>query len=97
MAKRGYVYILTNKRYGVLYTGVTSDLVSRIGQHREGKGGKFTSRYRCTMLVYVEEHSTIEEAIAREKTIKAWKRMWKIDAIEGINPGWDDLFLRLNM
>lgn len=92
----GYVYIMTNRRYGVLYTGVTSDLAVRVMQHREGKGGAFTSKYKCTRLVYVEHHPSIEEAIAREKAIKAWQRMWKIEAIERQNPCWDDLFLTLN-
>lgn len=96
MAKGGFVYILTNKRYGVLYTGVTSDLAVRIHQHRERRGGRFTARYKATMLIYFEEYPTIEEAIAREKAIKAWKRMWKIEAIERMNPGWTDLFERIN-
>ncbi len=95
MEHGGYVYIMTNKRYGVLYTGVTADLPVRVSQHREGKGGEFTARYRCTMLVYVEEFASIEEAIAREKAIKAWKREWKIEAIEKQNPSWDDLYRTL--
>lgn len=86
---------MTNKRYGVLYIGVTSDLAARVSQHREGKGGEFTSKYRCTRLVYVEESPTIEEAIAREKSMKAWKREWKIEAIEKQNSAWDDLYLKL--
>jgi len=96
MVKGGYVYILANKRYGVLYTGVTSDLAVRVHQHREGKGGAFTARYNLKLLVYVEEYPTIEKAIVREKAIKAWKRMWKIEAIERMNPGWDDLYLKIN-
>ncbi len=96
MEHGGYVYIMTNKRYGVLYTGVTSDLAARVSQRREGRGGAFTSRCKCTCLVYIEHYPTIEEAIAREKAIKAWQRMWKIEAIEKFNPSWDDLFLTLN-
>ncbi|MDC8754413.1 GIY-YIG nuclease family protein [Erythrobacter sp. sf7] len=96
MERGGCVYIMTNKRYGVLYTGVTSDLAARVMQHREGKGGAFTARYKCTRLVYIEHHLTITDAIAREKAIKAWQRMWKIEAIEKQNPAWDDLFHRLN-
>lgn len=96
MERGGYVYIMTNRRYGVLYTGVTSDLAARVMQHREGKGGAFTARYKCTRLAYVEHHPTIEDAIAREKAIKAWQRMWKIEAIEKQDPCWDDLFLTLN-
>jgi putative endonuclease len=96
MERRGYVYIMTNRRYGVLYIGVTADLVARITQHREGQGGAFTSRYKCKRLVYVEHHPSIEDAIAREKAMKAWKRMWKIEAIEKQNPSWDDLYLMIN-
>jgi len=96
MRKGGFVYILTNKPYGVLYTGVTSDLAARIFQHRAGKGGHFTSHYKTTMLVYIEEYPTIEEAISREKAIKAWKRSWKIEAIERMNPEWNDLYLLIN-
>lgn len=91
----GHIYIITNKRYGVLYIGVTADLPTRIARHREATGGVFTAKYRCTRLVYVEEFSTIEEAIAREKAMKAWKRKWKIEAIEAQNPTWDDLYLTL--
>lgn len=95
MKRGGYLYIMTNKRYGVLYIGVTSDLPARITQHREGKGGDFTAKYQCTRLVYVEEYPTIEEAIAREKAMKAWKREWKIEAIENQNPAWEDLYFKL--
>jgi putative endonuclease len=95
MERGGYVYIMTNRRFGVLYTGVTSDLAARIAQHREGKGGAFTAKYKCTRLVYIEHHPTILDAIAREKAIKAWRRMWKIEAIETQNPSWDDLFLTI--
>ncbi|KEO87892.1 hypothetical protein EH30_00530 [Erythrobacter sp. JL475] len=95
MKRGGHVYIMTNKRYGVLYTGVTADLAARVTQHREGNGGEFTYKYRCTCLVYVEEFPTIEDAIAREKAMKAWKREWKIEAIEKQNPTWDDLYLKL--
>ncbi len=96
MAKGGYVYIVTNKRYGVLYTGVTADLVARIHQHREGRGSEFAGKYNAKILVYYEQYPTIEEAIVREKAIKAWKRMWKIRVIEEMNPSWDDLYPRLN-
>ncbi|MGB3470676.1 MAG: GIY-YIG nuclease family protein [Erythrobacter sp.] len=95
MKRGGHIYIMTNKRYGVLYIGVTGDLAARVSQHREGKGGDFTSKYRCTQSVYVEEHASIEATIAREKAMKAWKREWKISAIEGQNPSWDDLYLKL--
>ena len=95
MKRGGHVYMMTNKRYGVLYVGVTADLAARVTQHREAKGGEFTSKYNCRRLVYVEEYPTIEEAIAREKAMKAWKREWKINAIERQNPSWDDLYLKL--
>ncbi|MEL6737549.1 MAG: GIY-YIG nuclease family protein [Pseudomonadota bacterium] len=95
MKRGGHVYIMTNKRYGVLYIGVTADLIARVAQHRDGKGGAFTAKYRCTQLVHVEEFATIEEAIAREKAMKAWKREWKIEVIEKQNPSWDDLYFKL--
>ena len=87
-----WVYIMSNRKDGVLYIGVTADLSRRIVQHREGKGSAFCRRYGLTRLVYAEEHDSIEDAIAREKAMKAWKRAWKIELIEGANPGWDDLF-----
>ncbi|HCJ20976.1 MAG TPA: excinuclease ABC subunit C [Erythrobacter sp.] len=87
-----WVYIMSNRKDGVLYIGVTSDLSRRIVQHREGKGSAFCRRYGLTRLVYAEEHDSIGDAIAREKAMKAWKRAWKIELIEGVNPAWDDLF-----
>ena len=87
-----WVYIMSNREDGVLYIGVTSDLSRRIVQHREGKGSAFCRRYGLKRLVYAEEHDSIEDAIAREKAMKAWKRAWKIELVEGVNPEWDDLF-----
>ena len=87
-----WVYIMSNREDGVLYIGVTSDLSRRIVQHREGKGSAFCRRYGLKRLVYAEEHDSIEEAIAREKAMKAWKRAWKIELIEAVNPARDDLF-----
>ena len=87
-----WVYIMSNRKDGVLYIGVTADLSRRIIQHREGKGSAFCRRYGLTRLVYAEEHDSIEDAIAREKAMKAWKRAWKIELVEGVNPEWDDLF-----
>jgi putative endonuclease len=92
----GYTYILTNKPHGVLYIGVTSDIAARMQQHRQGKGSKFASKYGLRQLVLVEEHACIDEAIAREKAMKAWKRAWKIDLIERSNPDWRDLFYEIN-
>ncbi|WP_306093592.1 GIY-YIG nuclease family protein [Qipengyuania flava] len=83
---------MSNRKDGVLYIGVTADLSRRIVQHREGKGSAFCRRYGLTRLVYAEEHDSIGDAIAREKAMKAWKRAWKIELIEGLNPAWDDLF-----
>jgi putative endonuclease len=95
MAKGGWVYILTNKRDGVLYVGVTADLAYRMMQHRSGAGSVFCRRYGLTMLVFAERHEEIEAAIAREKAMKAWHRAWKIKVIEEANPEWDDLFERI--
>jgi putative endonuclease len=88
----GYVYMMTNKPFGVLYTGVTADVRARAFQHREGTGSKFCRRYNCNKLVLAEPHPTIEEAIAREKAIKAWPRLWKLELIQASNPNWDDLY-----
>ncbi|MBN90943.1 MAG: excinuclease ABC subunit C [Erythrobacteraceae bacterium] len=87
-----WVYIMSNREDGVLYIGLTADLSRRIVQHREGKGSAFCRRYGLKRLVYAEEHDSIEDAIAREKAMKAWKRAWKIELVEGVNPAWDDLF-----
>ncbi|KGB53890.1 Excinuclease ABC, C subunit-like protein [Sphingopyxis sp. LC81] len=91
MSKLGWIYIMTNKPGGVLYIGVTADLPARIYQHKTGQGSAFCRKYGLTRLVLVEEFSTIGEAIAREKAMKAWKRQWKIELIEASNPDWDDL------
>ena len=92
----GYVYIMTNKLFGVLYTGVTADLAARVLQHRNGAGSKFCKRYNCDKLVFAEPHGRIEEAIAREKAIKAWPRLWKLELVSAANPNWDDLFETIN-
>jgi putative endonuclease len=94
--KQGWVYIMTNAPAGTLYTGVTSNLAARITQHRSGEGSSFCKKYGLTRLVYAEQHGRIDEALAREKAMKAWKRAWKIELIEAHNPGWDDLFDTLN-
>jgi len=88
------VYIMTNRRNGTLYTGVTSQLLQRVWQHRAGSGG-FSERYGCKMLVWFEMHSTMETAIAREKQIKAGNRARKIALIETENPFWQDLWPRI--
>ncbi|MCB2094133.1 MAG: GIY-YIG nuclease family protein [Rhodobacteraceae bacterium] len=86
-----YTYILTNRRNGTLYTGVTNDLLRRLTEHRDGRADSFTRRYHLTRLVWFEHHTDIREAILREKRIKKWYRAWKIEMIEAMNPGWDDL------
>jgi putative endonuclease len=89
--KQPAVYIMASRRNGTLYTGVTSDLVRRAWQHREGTSG-FTARYGCKLLVWYEIHEEMLPAIAREKQIKAGSRGRKLQLIEGMNPQWTDLF-----
>lgn len=86
------VYLLASQRLGTLYIGVTSNLVQRVWQHREGLVDGFTARYGVKRLVWFEQHATMPEAIAREKALKHWRRAWKIALIETGNPGWRDLW-----
>ena len=86
-----YVYIMTNKPHGVLYTGMTDDINRRAYEHREHLIKGFTDRYNCEMLVWCEPHETREGAFDRERRIKDWKRAWKIRLIEEMNPDWRDL------
>jgi putative endonuclease len=88
--RRYWVYILTN-RSGTLYVGVTNDLERRMAEHREGTVSGFTSRYRIHRLLYCEEYGYIEDAIAREKQIKRWRREKKLALIASENPEWRDL------
>ena len=90
--KQPCVYMMASRKNGTLYIGVTSDVVRRVGEHREGITPGFTSRYQVSRLVWYELHGTMAEAIAREKALKEWKRAWKIRIIEEFNPGWKDLF-----
>jgi len=85
------VYILCNRPRGTLYIGVTSDLPARIWQHKNGQAEGFTLRYRIHTLAWYEVHETMESAIRREKALKAWKRIWKIELVETANPQWGDL------
>ncbi len=85
------VYIIVSKRNGTLYIGVTSDLVARIHQHREGQVEGFSKRYGVHRLVWFEQHATMEHAIKREKRLKKWNRAWKLRLIEESNPQWRDL------
>ena len=86
------VYILTNKLRGVLYTGVTGNLLKRIEEHREGVYSGFSRRYNLKKLVYYESMDRVEDAISLEKKIKKWRREWKINLIEAQNPLWEDLY-----
>jgi putative endonuclease len=90
--KQPAVYMVASKRNGTLYTGVTSDLLQRVYQHREGLTGGFTFRYGCKLLVWYESHETMESAILQEKQIKAASRKKKLALIEALNPTWRDLF-----
>ncbi|MBD2842079.1 GIY-YIG nuclease family protein [Erythrobacter rubeus] len=92
MTKLPAVYIMASGRNGTLYTGVTSDLPSRVWQHREGLVEGFTKRYGCNRLVWFEQHETMESAILREKQIKAGNRKAKMKLIEAYNPRWRDMF-----
>ncbi len=91
MGKTFFVYIMTNPRKTVLYTGVTNDLARRVYEHKEKRAPGFASRYNVTDLVYYEVAETAEAAIAREKQVKAGSRRRKIDLIRRMNPAWRDL------
>ena len=93
---QSYVYILTNKNKSVLYTGITSDLLQRVYQHKRSKRVRgFASKYNCNLLVYYEVIDCIESAILREKQIKAGSRAKKVELINSINPEWKDLYYSL--
>lgn len=86
------VYMMTDRRYGVLYLGVTSDLLHRVAQHRAGEGSEFTRKYRCTRLVWYERHEDMAVAIQRETSLKRYCRAWKENLIAQQNPDWLDLW-----
>ncbi|MBT8231659.1 MAG: GIY-YIG nuclease family protein [Bacteroidia bacterium] len=88
---RYWVYIITNKPQGVLYIGVTAGIDDRMERHVSGKGSVFAARYKLRRLVYYEEFKYVNDAIAREKQLKRWRRQWKINLIEEENPEWKDL------
>ena len=92
MHREPCVYILANKRNGTLYVGVTSDLPKRIWEHKSKFVKGFTSKYGVDKLVWYEMHGTMMDAIEREKTLKNWKRYWKLKIIEEMNPEWRDLY-----
>ena len=90
--KQPAVYILASKKNGTLYTGVTSDLVKRIWEHKNDLVDGFTRRYKVHNLVWYELHDNIDAAIEREKNMKEWKRAWKVRLFEKDNPNWNDLY-----
>ena len=91
MERQPCLYLLARSSRGTLYTGVTSNLLGRIHQHREGVVPGFTKRYGIKCLVWFEVHETMEQAIIREKRIKRWPRAWKYDLVHELNPTWRDL------
>jgi putative endonuclease len=86
------VYILASRRNGTLYVGMTSNLAARVWTHKNGALAGFTKRYNVHMLVWYEAHDSVETAAIREKQIKEWKRVWKLELIEAMNPDWHDLY-----
>ena len=90
--KQPCVYIMASKRNGTLYIGTTSNLVQRVWKHKNDIAAGFTKRYRVHTLVWYEGHATMLNAITREKQLKEWKQVWKLDLIERINPSWRDLY-----
>ena len=92
MAKQFYIYILASKPNGTLYTGVTSNLIQRVWQHKHDVIQGFTRKYNVKTLVYYEVHENAESALTRENKIKRWRRAWKLGLIENSNPEWRDLY-----
>jgi putative endonuclease len=91
----GWIYIMTNRPNGTLYTGVTGNLTNRVRQHQSGFGSVFTRRYKLHRLVYYESHPDITDAIRRETAVKRWPRAWKVRLINAGNPDWNDLSMDL--
>jgi putative endonuclease len=92
-----FTYILASRRNGTLYTGSTDQLIKRVNEHRSGRFGGFTSRYGVAILVWFERHDSRHAAFVRERQIKEWKRIWKLELIERSNPGWIDLMDRFGL
>ncbi|MBU1663914.1 MAG: GIY-YIG nuclease family protein [Gammaproteobacteria bacterium] len=90
--KQPCVYLMASKRNGTLYIGVTSDLIRRVWEHKQGAVEGFTKKYGVHMLVWFEMHQDMYAAITREKALKEWKRAWKLELIERGNPTWRDLY-----
>jgi putative endonuclease len=97
VARSFFIYILTNRRYGVLYVGVTNNLARRVTEHRLKIVPGFTAKYGLVKLVYFEEYPSILEARAREHALKRWRRAWKLDLVDKFNPEWRDLAEELAM
>jgi putative endonuclease len=87
--------MMADRYRGAIYTGVTADITRRVFQHRAGKGSRFVRKYGLLRLVYAEPWERIDEAIAREKAIKKWRRQWKVELVEKANPEWADLYIYL--
>jgi putative endonuclease len=92
-----YVYIMANKRNDTLYIGMTDNLARRVWEHRDGTIDGFTKAYDVKLLVWFEEHPSRESAFTRERQMKKWNRHWKLQAIEGRNPEWRDLWEEIAM
>lgn len=96
MLTRAYfVYLVTNKPNGVLYLGVTNDLIRRVWEHKQGLVDGFSKTYQTKQLVWFEQYDLVETAILREKQLKKWKRLWKVELILANNPEWIDLYNQL--
>ena len=91
-----YVCVLASQRNGTLYIGVTNDIARRVGEHKAGVVEGFTRKYGVTKLVHVERFASSDEAIARDKAMKKWRRAWKLELIEKSNPRWADLHDQIN-
>ena len=95
--KPGFVYILTNRKGGVLYIGATGDLARRVEEHRAGAVSSFTRKYNCHLLVWFERFENIHDARTVEFRMKKWNRSWKVKRIEEMNPDWRDLSSELHL
>ncbi|MDD4477244.1 MAG: GIY-YIG nuclease family protein [Patescibacteria group bacterium] len=93
--RKYYTYILSNKKNGTLYVGITNNLIRRIYEHKNNLVGGFTKKYDIHNLVYYEQYDSVDDAISREKQMKKWNRKWKIELIEKDNPNWRDLYEEL--
>ncbi|MGN0190741.1 MAG: GIY-YIG nuclease family protein [Candidatus Cryptobacteroides sp.] len=91
MGNKSYLYMMTNQDNTVLYTGVTNSLKRRMTEHNQGRGSFFTNKYHCSKLVYFEVFTSVEQAIAREKQVKHYRREWKNQLVDNVNPEWNDL------